>query len=447
MSHRALEQAETEVAKILLSSSMSRMIVQAVAKIDQRKVDLRMSKILKGFSKNIREFAMERIEKDTCDLLSTRAIAIATKMGQMSTVDMERPKPQWSAQLLEGINARYLGKDLSQQAVAKVEWFRAYDLGFAEELGDTSEEASRLDKPREEDIEDTYQDKSREENIEDTYQQDSESEHSEDEEVPEASQLIASKQELETSSKFLGSDKVQDLLLEAVKKRFFRPSQEKETTLNERVSGREVDSFTSERPVPETKQSLKEASLPTPSQCDIAKQELGTLSLLSLLSNEKQIPGSWPEEHVSNKSESIEFTPYELGCLDKARVMLEEKLNIDIFWWLCDPPIWLEPGTKLLKMTWTCVRSPIVQHFHLFLYLMPSSLAGIRPLALLTKLLLKDTEPFINVCHQEQEPLIRHKQPAQDNLNQQLQRLHVPPHPTLKGCPAATTIPPYRRSL
>jgi hypothetical protein len=128
--------------------------------------------------------------------------------------------------------------------------------------------------------------------------------------------------------------------------------------LGRRVLGK-VSTIAPVHEIPEIKQALKDGPVlsTTHTQCETVKKEPDPLSLPVLLPEEIHIPGSWPREHISNRSMSIEFTPYEVGCLDQIRVMLEEKLNIGIFWWSCDSPIRLEPGTKLLKMTWTCVRS------------------------------------------------------------------------------------------
>jgi hypothetical protein len=75
------------------------------------------------------------------------------------------------------------------------------------------------------------------------------------------------------------------------------------------------------------------------------------------LSIQSQVSESQRPSHLQKGSESIKFIPYELGWLDKASVMLEEKLNTKIDWWPFNPPVRepLENDAEFFKMTWTCV--------------------------------------------------------------------------------------------
>ncbi|KAF8241872.1 hypothetical protein K440DRAFT_641098 [Wilcoxina mikolae CBS 423.85] len=66
------------------------------------------------------------------------------------------------------------------------------------------------------------------------------------------------------------------------------------------------------------------------------------------------IPGSWPADDAIKFPETIEFTPYEVLWIDKAKLWLENRLKTKIFWWPLEAPVRTEPGAYLLKMTWRC---------------------------------------------------------------------------------------------
>jgi len=74
------------------------------------------------------------------------------------------------------------------------------------------------------------------------------------------------------------------------------------------------------------------------------------------------IQGVGPQHGFNNRTNVIQFVPYEFGRFDRARSTLERQLGATIYWWGCDPPLTPELGPNLVKMIWKCN----VGNFYLF---------------------------------------------------------------------------------
>ncbi|KAF8542022.1 hypothetical protein BDD12DRAFT_979285 [Trichophaea hybrida] len=298
-------QDETEVTKILMSGMTSGIIVHAICTFPQHEVHRRLFRILKTFSKNIRVLAIQHIEKESCDFIRSRATIIATKMVEIADTSTDSTKYQRRVQLLEEIGMRYSEVDLSQRTVAKVGLFRAHDAGTAEERSGRTSDAVLQSHPSVDG----------EEDIEQLYEHESDSEHSEGEDTAKASQLIKGTQTVAAASKFLRSDRVQDMLLHAVKQRFPRSSLKKEPMPTELVPvstepavERYEDSLVSVRElsIPKLILSPKEAVTPAthlhseiPNPATPTAHPIGTM----------QIPGSWPGEYAQKGPNQLNSAP------------------------------------------------------------------------------------------------------------------------------------------
>ncbi|KAF8537791.1 kinase-like domain-containing protein [Trichophaea hybrida] len=189
--HPAQYQAEDAIAQFLTSAPVSRIILQAVEKSDSFAVDRWMSRVLMEFSKEIQELAMERVQKDSLQLLRMLIVRtrIAAKIRYLSIGCTDRSNGLPAR--LEDILSRYPENDLSTRGVEKVAWFQNRETHTPPLHYD--EQGSDQDSEGEDDLTD-------------------------EDEATEISLLAV--QSFDTASQFYRSDRVQELFLQAVKRNF-----------------------------------------------------------------------------------------------------------------------------------------------------------------------------------------------------------------------------------
>jgi hypothetical protein len=291
------EEALAIIAKLLSSSAISKIMVPAIGKLGTYQVDRRMSKILKEFSREIerRNLATEEIEKKSVDFLYRQARPIARKIREIttSTSDVDISKT-FSLRLEE-----FLKDDLSRQGGEKVRWFQARDSNMAEaESGKTSEDAEEL------------------------ADGESDSENSGDEDDTDAQSLSLGEQALQKVSKLLESDTLQDLLLAAVKDKFFKHGG-KTTSDKQTPTAAAEETTTSWENTPELGPDQHKTNL-------------------------------WPAIFAEGKTDITFDLTAPLGPVDRVKCLVESQLQATILWWpLAPPKKALTPES--VRVTWSCV--------------------------------------------------------------------------------------------
>jgi len=211
-------------------------MVLVVEKLDSYVVDRRMSRVLRDFSNDIQELANEKVQKDSLQLLRNRATCtqIAAKIREISISSTDRPNnllkvPPPPPPQLAQILAEYPEEDSPQRGVKKVDaWLQDRQPGTAREDSGPGNEFESTSSFREKHFPPPHDEQQKE--------QYSGSEDSADED--EAAEIPQSAiQAFYTAAQFYQSDRVQDLFLEAVRRKFIHSRKREESTPNDNALG------------------------------------------------------------------------------------------------------------------------------------------------------------------------------------------------------------------
>jgi hypothetical protein len=391
----ALNQGQEAIAQILTSIAVSRILVLVVGKLDSYVVDRRMSRVLREFSNEIQELAIEKVQKDSLQLLRNRATCtqIAAKIREISILNTDRPNnppdvpPPQLAEILVG----YPEDDLPQQGVKKVDaWLQQPQPGIGREDLGPSNEFEGTSSIREKDFPPPLDELRNE--------QDSGSE--DEDEATEIPQLAI--QAFHTASQFYQSDRVQDLFLEAVRRKFIYPGKREESAPDDNALERARCKGTApdggvlgecERNV-QGDGVLKDCEGRVPN--DIALRDQETMQDENALEICEEMPDEnvlgehefegtaqdknslgeqgpkaedtesslliegdtnlWPEIFADGKSDIAFETTTPWSFSNKVKSWIEDKTQTPIIWWPLAPrrrP--LQP--HCVQVTWTCVSS------------------------------------------------------------------------------------------